>query len=135
MTKVLAFGTFDGIHEGHRAMLREAKTLGSYLIVAVAPDSVVAEIKGAVPHNRAAKRIADLKKEHIADEVALGDAMQGDWKILKKYKPDSIALGYDQDELKQALIDYYENAEKKPTIVVLQPYKPDIYKSSLMNHD
>lgn len=134
MVKVLALGTFDGIHDGHRNMLRQAKALGTYLIVVVAPDTVVKKLKGA-PRHSSAQRIAMLKKERITDEVALGDSEIGSWKILKKYKPDIIALGYDQDELKTELDAYFENTEKKPTIVRLQPHKPEIYKSSLLHHD
>lgn len=122
MTKVLTFGTFDGIHEGHRAVLRQAKKLGNYLIVIVAADDTAREIKGALPKYSSAQRIEMLKKERLSDDVVLGDDILHSWKIVKKYKPDIIALGYDQDELKQALTDYYENAEKKPIITTLSHY-------------
>lgn len=122
MTKVLTFGTFDGIHEGHRAMLRQAKALGDYLIVIVAADDTTRDIKGALPKHSSAQRITMLKKERLADDVVSGDDILHSWKIVKKYKPDIIALGYDQDELKQALTSYYENAEKKPIITTLSHY-------------
>ncbi|MDO8601807.1 MAG: adenylyltransferase/cytidyltransferase family protein, partial [bacterium] len=91
MVRVLVFGTFDGVHDGHRDMLRQAKELGDYLIVAVAPDNVVEEIKGKVCVNRSAVRIQDVRNARIADEVVLGDKMLSNWSILKKYKPDIIA--------------------------------------------
>jgi cytidyltransferase-like protein len=112
MIRVLVFGTFDGVHEGHRAMLREAKALGDYLAVAVAPDNVVTEIKGKICVNRSAQRIQGVRDEHIADEVVLGDKLLSNWSVLKKYRPDIIALGYDQDELKEALDTHFENSEK-----------------------
>jgi cytidyltransferase-like protein len=145
MMKILTFGTFDGVHEGHREMLRHAKTFGDYLLVAVAPDSVVLEMKGAMPQHSSSKRIEMLKSEHLADEVVLADNESSSWKILKKYKPDIIALGYDQLELRASLEEFLEKTytevetgegwqtnPKKPKIVMLSPYKPDKYKSSLM---
>ncbi len=145
MTRILVFGTFDGIHEGHRRMLREAKALGDYLIVAVAPDAIVEKLKGTMPWHSMQTRIAILKKEHIADDVVLADDRLHSWKIIKKYKPQVIALGYDQHELKAALKEYLDMAypdieteagwqsnPKKPRIVILSAYQPEKYKSSLL---
>ncbi len=133
MIRVLVFGTFDGVHEGHRNMLAQAKELGDYLIVAVAPDNVVSEIKGKVCVNRSAQRIQAVRDERIADEVVLGDKLLSNWSVLKKYKPDIIALGYDQEELKAALGAHFENSEKKPKLVMLKAFKPEKYKSSILN--
>lgn len=145
MNKVLAFGTFDGVHEGHRVMLREAKALGDYLIAAVAPDLVVKEIKGAFPRSNAAQRITALKTEHLADEVILGDGELHGWEIISRVKPDIIALGYDQDNLRVSLERHFEISypdieteegfqtnPKKPIITVLKPHHPERYKSSLL---
>lgn len=126
-------------------MLRQAKELGDYLIVAVAPDNVVTEIKGKVCVRRSGERIQEVRDEHIADEVVLGDKLLDNWSVLKKYKPDIVALGYDQDELKAALDAHFssrqaqdnsgelENSAKKPKLIMLKAFKPDQYKSSLLN--
>ena len=45
MKRILTYGTFDLLHFGHIEILRRAKELGDYLIVAVSTDEFN-EIKG-----------------------------------------------------------------------------------------
>ena len=45
MKRVLTYGTFDLLHYGHINLLRRAKALGDYLVVAVSTDDFN-EIKG-----------------------------------------------------------------------------------------
>lgn len=158
MIKVLCFGTFDGIHDGHRAMLREAKSIDSkeqtvssinYLTAAVAPDNIVFKLKGRPSRHTQAERIQMLKNERVADEVILADTEVDSWKILKRVKPAIIALGYDQDELRGSLETYLdqhypdvETAEgewiknpKKPRIVILSAYKPKELHNRIRNEE
>jgi len=158
--KVMVFGVFDGIHEGHRAFFKEVKKHGRYLIVAVAQDHVVEYLKGRLPQRNLARRIDDLRKEPAVDEVALGDAELGTYEVVKKFRPSVIALGYDQQALKEDLESWLKKfdpfdkplgreplgtelgaevlgAERlragwKPKIIVLKAYEPHKYKSSLL---
>ena len=41
----MLFGTFDGLHEGHFDLFRQAKKYGDYLVVVVARDVNVKKIK------------------------------------------------------------------------------------------
>lgn len=131
LKKVMAFGTFDLFHAGHENYLKQAKELGDHLIVIIARDETVKKIKGHAPTHSENERMKNVKMSGIADKVILG--FKGDkHKVLKKFRPDVIALGYDQfvftQRLEKTLIDLKLNAD----VVRLQPYFPQIYKSSLL---
>jgi FAD synthetase len=98
---VLIFGVFDGIHDGHRDFIREAKKQGERLVAIVARDSVVETLKGKLPLHNEADRIKALLEVPDIDLVFLGDPEEGTYNIVKEIKPNVIYLGYDQ----QALFD------------------------------
>lgn len=132
MKKVMVFGTFDGLHAGHRAMLKEAKKYGNYLIVAVAPNKMIKELKGRLPKLNQAKRMADLKKEASVDQVIKGDREVREWKVVKKYRPEVIACGYDQINLKKCLKKDLIKLGFRSRIISLRPFKPEKYHSTLL---
>ena len=103
MKKVMAFGVFDGLHDGHRYFLREAKKHGDYCIAVVARDSAVQEIKHRLPRDSAETRAKAIRDTGLADLVVIGDETQGSWEILRAHKPDVIALGFDQAGLREEL--------------------------------
>lgn len=89
--KVLAGGCFNRIHPGHIYFLKEAKKLGNELIVVLTNDK-----NNKKPYAVSAKeRKKILKSLNIADKIFIGDP-KNKIKIVKKVKPDIIALGYDQ---------------------------------------
>ena len=45
MKRVITYGTFDLLHYGHINLLRRAKQLGDYLIVALSTDEFNREMK------------------------------------------------------------------------------------------
>jgi len=123
MRKVMVFGTFDGLHEGHRAMLKEAKALGDYLIAVVAQDHIVEHIKGHSPEKNLAERFEHLEKQDGVDKVVIGDAEMSTWFTVKRYKPDIIAIGHDQHMLKSDLERSLPEWGYKPKIKVLNYYE------------
>ena len=46
---VMAFGTFDILHEGHENFLKQAKALGNFLLVVIARDKTVKQIRANHP--------------------------------------------------------------------------------------
>jgi FAD synthetase len=129
---VMVFGTFDGIHDGHRHFLREAKKLGDKLVVAVAKDNTVKILKGHFPETPLPNRIMNLKQENIADEIISGDQEIKKWQVIEKVKPDTICIGYDQQDLKNALEKAKEMLNLNFKIETATPFKGDVMHSSLL---
>lgn len=131
---VTIFGVFDGIHDGHRAFISEAKALGDKLVAVVARDSEVEKLKGHLPTNDEVSRINMLLKVEDVDQVFLGDVEQGTYNIIKEINPSVIFLGYDQ----QSLFDNISAAISKGVLPQIElvygkPHKPEIFKSSILN--
>lgn len=130
--KAMVFGTFDIFHKGHKDFFRQAKERGEYLIVVIARDENVLKAKGRLPQNNEIARQKKISESKLADIVVLGD-LNDKFKVIKEYMPDVICLGYDQkvslEELKGKLIEF--NLDKTQ-IVRLNPFHPEIYKSSKM---
>ena len=133
MKTVLIFGVFDGLHDGHRSLIKQAKKLGDYLVISVAQDSVVKKIKEKSPKFSQKKRIAVLENEKVADKVLFGDKAIGKWKIIEKIKPDIVALGYDQIILKKSLEAVIESFKHKPKVVLLKAFRPQKFHSKIIN--
>jgi glycerol-3-phosphate cytidylyltransferase len=68
MKKVITYGTFDLIHRGHINILRRAKALGDYLIVALSTDEFNAG-KGKEAYYRYDERKFILEAIKYVDEV------------------------------------------------------------------
>ena len=131
MVKVLVFGSFDLLHEGHKHFFNEAKKLGNTLYVVVARDSSIKSFKGHESNFNENERVEHIKKLGIVDDVRLG--YDGDkWKVIEEIKPDIIALGYDQDSYTKGLEKGMLDRNLKVKIVRLSSYMPEKYKSSLM---
>lgn len=128
--KVMVFGTFDIFHKGHKSFLKQAKQYGDYLIVVIARDKTVLKVKGKVPLNKEYDRLQIAKKSNLADELILGD-LKDKYKVIEKYKPDIICLGYDQITFTKKLDKILKKINlDKIKIIRLKSYKSDKYKSS-----
>ena len=94
MTRVMASGVFDILHNGHVHYLREAKKLGDELVVVVATDATVKRRKHTpiIPEKMRMELVNSLKP---VDRAVLGKP--GDkYKVVEEIRPDIIAIGYDQ---------------------------------------
>lgn len=127
--KVIAFGTFDIIHPGHESYLKQARELGDKLVVVVARDATAEKTKGRWPKNDERARLQKIIESNLADEVVLGD-LDDRYKVLEKFRPDIVALGYDQKTDMKKLEEKLGKLNIDAKIVRLNSYKPEIYKSS-----
>lgn len=134
MKKVIVFGVFDGFHEGHKHFLHEASRHGDELIVAVARDEVVKELKGRQPRYSIEERMRAIKEAHIAHVVKAGDRVTGSWQIIRHIAPDVVATGYDQEAIRKSLCEVFPKEERLFTIVEIGPYEPDMYNSTRLLH-
>lgn len=128
----MVFGTFDGVHEGHRAFFKEAKQYGDHLIAVLAQDEIVLRLKGKKPVRDIAARLAELRAEDGVDEAAIGDGELGAWRIVAQHRPDVIALGYDQRSLKENLEAHIGEFHWRPVIVSMHAFEPDTLHSSIL---
>lgn len=131
----MVFGVFDNLHEGHKFFLEEAKKLGGFLTVVLARDEVVKKMKGKLPRQNFAERKSKLKKEGNVDKILAGDNQMESWDVFEKYKPDIIALGYDQNDLKKVLTDYFRKSSWTPEIKNVGSFEPQKYKSSVIGNN
>lgn len=103
MKKVITYGTFDLLHYGHIELLRRAKALGDYLVVALSTDEFN-NIKGKKSHLD-----YDARKEMLG-AIKYVDAIipEGNWgqkqHDIKENGIDIFVMGNDWeghfDELK-----------------------------------
>lgn len=124
MKTAMCFGTFDKLHPGHLSYLGQARKHGDCLLVVVGRDKNVFRVKGKPPREGEKTRLKNIKKIKFVDWAILGQ-LRNKYAVIKKYKPDVICLGYDQQvdltELKKVF---------KGKIVKLKSYKEHIFKSS-----
>ena len=129
---VLVFGTFDGLHGGHRFFLREARKNGEKLIASVAADEVVMELKSRAPKQGLAERMAVLMQSKLVDEAVAGDTVRGNWSALKNYHPDIIAVGHDQTRLEEKLREFIEKENLPIEVIRIRALDPDRFHSHLL---
>ena len=127
---VIVFGSFDGLHDGHRYFLREARKLGDRLIAVVAQDAYIQEYKGRDPRLSLQERIDALEADGFVDEAVPGDAIQNSWEVLNSLRPQVVALGYDQAALSKALKK--KTFDPSTEIVQIPAFKPDSLHSSML---
>lgn len=130
--RVMTFGTFDHLHAGHEFYLNEAKKLGTELVVIVARDETVRNVKGQWPDTPETLRAARIKALGVANDVVIGNNGKEKYQVIKKFRPDVIALGYDQYAFTQLIQKTLIECKLNAHIVRIPAYKPHLYKSSLI---
>lgn len=105
MRKVITYGTFDLLHVGHINLLKRAKEMGDYLLVALSTDEfntlkhktayhsyedrkaileVIRYVDEVIPENSWDQKIKDVQENGI-DIFVIGDDWEGQFDFLKDY--------------------------------------------------
>lgn len=95
MKKVITYGTYDLLHQGHINLLRRAKELGDYLIVGVTSDSFDRGRGKLNVRNNVLERVEAVKATGFADEVIIEDYIGQKIDDIQKYDIDIFAIGSD----------------------------------------
>ena len=123
MKTVITYGTFDLFHIGHLNLLRRAKDLGDYLIVAVSTDRFNWVEKHKKCQIRDKDRMAIVEAIKYVDKVIPEDSWDQKIKDVQKYDVDVFVMGDDWKGKFDFLKDYCE--------VVYLPRTEGISSSSL----
>ena len=94
MKRVLTYGTFDLLHYGHIEILRRAKALGDYLIVALSTDEFN-EVKHKKAYHNYETRKKMLEAIRYVDLVIPEENWEQKISDVKEYKADIVVMGSD----------------------------------------
>lgn len=94
MKRILTYGTFDLLHFGHIEILRRAKELGDYLVVAVSTDEFN-DIKGKKAYHNYETRKKMLEAIRYVDLVIPEMNWQQKRNDVLEYKIDTVVMGSD----------------------------------------
>ena len=95
MKTVITYGTFDLFHIGHLNLLRRAKELGDYLIVAVCSDEFNLKEKGKVCQIKDVDRMEIARAIKYVDKVIPEENWEQKVKDVQKYNVDVFVMGDD----------------------------------------
>jgi glycerol-3-phosphate cytidylyltransferase len=94
MKRVLTYGTYDLLHYGHIRLLKRAKELGDYLIVAISTDEFNA-IKGKKAYHNYNTRKEMLEAIRYVDLVIPEKSWEQKRDDVEKYYVDVVCMGSD----------------------------------------
>ena len=94
MKRILTYGTFDLLHYGHIRLLKRAKALGDYLIVALSTEEFN-EIKGKKTYHNYEARKEMLEAVRYVDLVIPEENWEQKINDVEEYKVDVVVMGGD----------------------------------------
>ena len=121
MTRVITYGTFDLLHYGHINLLRRAKALGDYLIVALSTDEFNLNMKNKRSYFSYAERKLLLEAIRYVDLVIPEENWEQKKTDIVKYDVDVFVMGDDWT----GKFDFLKTVGKGCEVVYL-PRTPEI---------
>ena len=118
MKRIITYGTFDLLHYGHINLLRRAKELGDYLIVAISTDDFNWNMKNKKCYFSYEQRKQMVEAIRYVDSVIPEESWEQKREDVKKYQIDTFVMGDDWEGKFDFLSDICE--------VVYLPRTPEI---------
>lgn len=94
MKRILTYGTFDLLHYGHIRLLKRAKALGDYLVVALSTEEFN-ELKGKKTYHNYETRKEMLEAMRYVDLVIPEENWEQKANDVKEYHIDTVVMGGD----------------------------------------
>lgn len=130
MKRVITYGTFDLLHYGHINLLKRAKSLGDYLVVAISTDEfnwnekhkkcyfpyeqrkalveAIRHVDLVIPEENWRQKRMDMREYHI-DIFVMGDDWEGKFDFLKEEGVEVVYLPrtpeISSSQIKKAIYD------------------------------
>lgn len=123
MKKVITYGTFDLLHYGHINLLKRAKALGDYLIVALSTDEFNWDSKQKKCYFSYEKRKQLLEAIRYVDLVIPEECWEQKAGDVQEFKVDTFVMGDDWEGKFDFLKPYCE--------VVYLPRTPEISSTQI----
>ena len=127
MIKVITYGTYDLLHEGHIRLLERAKALGDYLIVGVTSDNFDRSRGKINVKQSLTERIEGIKKTGLADEIIVEEYEGQKIDDIQKYGVSIFTVGSDWE-------GYFDYLKEYCTVIYL-PRITGISSSELRAED
>lgn len=130
--RIMIFGCFDLLHEGHKNFIEQAAQHGTVIAI-VSRDSIIRQLKNREPIQSQEMRLKNIQSHPLIHQAFLGDEVLGEFSAIKLHKPDLIAIGYDQILFHDYLLECMRK-EKIPTIplIIMDSYFPEYYHTSII---
>jgi glycerol-3-phosphate cytidylyltransferase len=131
MKKIITYGTYDLLHYGHINLLKRAKAMGDYLIVALSTDEFNWNQKQKKCYFSYEERKSLLESIRYVDLVIPETCWEQKASDIKEFKVDTFVMGDDWE-------GKFDNLKELCEVVYL-PRTPEIsttqIKSDLKNKD
>ena len=103
MKRILTYGTFDLLHYGHIRLLKRAKAMGDYLIVALSTDEFNAG-KGKKAYHTYETRKKMLEAIRYVDLVIPEESWEQKINDVKEYHVDTVVMAVTGQEATSLII-------------------------------
>jgi FAD synthetase len=132
--KVVVWGTFDMLHEGHLEFLKNASSYGE-LYVIVVPDEVVMNNKHHLPAQNHFKRKEKLERLDFVKRVYI-DCVEYGLESIEIINPDYFCVGYDQLTVwEDVLSNLFDSKNINAEIIRLNIYANGLHTTDIIANE